>query len=344
MTTPSATEAQPDATGDAKPAAPPAEEESSAPVINQTGVHSEFIVPLPGDEFSDEDAGNSDEGSTGTGDALPPSDETPQGDDTKDTKNDAGDGTGSPPSIDLSALTEEQIETLVKDNTKVRARIDRLADNVAGNKIQANLKDQRAKDSQFEQNGRLFNRLQDDSEYREQLVTERGARAVTQFEATHLAEIDDRKQQAGVTPEMQQTAMDQAATNLDERAIPVVQMFATNLPFYADLPQETRTAFDKLNAADGEWLENAFKALGAGVQKYVEGLTRGAKSAADEAREAGANDVRAERTEGGAIKVQTNAAKSRADHQQVINDYGNNVEGTTNSMYREALVALGQDY
>lgn len=231
----------------------------------------------------------------------------------------AQDASQEQPSAD--ELPDDVIDRVLKDE-RARERIDRLAANRFGNRLQREREQWRreyerekaAADEQWSKADAAFTYLEAEGD--EAFMDRFGVKSVAEvarWRADYLQERENR-QQASV----QQQAPDQDALvaelsgQFNDMAIKEVQAAVSGLPFYSDLSDEVRTKLSALKYdPEGNWFGDAIQALTEGLAKRDERIAREHKAALDQARKAGANEADAAREEAAPVIVgATGAART----------------------------------
>jgi len=227
-----------------------------------------------------------------------------------------GDGT------EADDLTPEELKRFEKSKA-AQARIEQLAANRSGNLLQREREKLRAEVLAEHQKEQEAWRIADEGY---QLLTTRGREAfmaefrmserdAAQWEANYLAARETRGQDQGTARQADETF----ALDFNNGAITEFKAAASQLlPFYGELPDETRAKLDGLKFdPNGNWLGEAFEALAKGVAARDARIDREHKAALDEARAAGANRANAEREESAPVIVDSRpndlAAMSRTE-------------------------------
>lgn len=302
---------------------------------NAIGAYQSFVVPNEAAEETETKP-----------EGEPKGEEPPSGEQRTETAE--GDGGAKPEgeqSPNLSELTDEQLEELVR-NERVQSRIEQLANNRLGNRLQQEREKARREvqqeAEQWEQATNYYNRLQQDDDFYEQQVQAHGEEAILDFRANYMRAA---KQRNGAAPVDVEAVRAEYREQFNQGAIPEFQEALKQLtPFYDELPEDSRKAIEGLAYnPEGNWLADGFEAYAKGVSKYIEGLERKHKEALDEAREAGRNEARAAREEGKAVVV-NNGQPGDFDPHQVIREYGLMQGDWSREDFHRAKKMLGEHF
>lgn len=210
-------------------------------------------------------------------------------------------------------LPDEELDRVLK-HPKGQTRLDQLVNNRYGNQLQqARQEAQRAREQavrefQQEQQKRaeaatFYQKLSNDDAFFDDQVAKYGRPAVLHWMGDYETAIE-AENQGTPAADIERIQRDYG-TAFNAQAIDEFRTIAkATLPFYGDLPDDTRAVFEKL-AYDpaGNWLADAMTALASGVQKHIDGLERRHKEALDQARQAGKNEAIASREEASPVVV-----------------------------------------
>lgn len=282
---------------------------------------------------------------------FPFPDETPDSADAppSETKDDAA------PDGDSDDLPDELIERVL-GHEKAKARVDQLTNNRYGNRLQQEraererlaaelqaIRDAEATEKAFKEASDFYEKLNTDEAFYDAKVAEVGEGALLRWIADYKDTAASRKAGAG-SPSVDIDAVrreyDQA---FNATAISQFKDIAkATLPFYGELPEETRATIDKL-AYDpaGNWFADALQSLGTGMQKHLESLERRHKDALAEARLAGRNEAIAARESGSPVVVEGSVGTDPTD---IIRRYAAGDSTVSRADFQKARRALGQDY
>jgi len=206
-------------------------------------------------------------------------------------------------------ISDDELKRLEK-SAKLQARIEQLANNKAGNLAQRDRERIRAEERQrFQEESAAWEKA--DEGY--QLLVSKGRDSFKErygmtepqaaaWEANYLAEREKRD----AAPQVQATQSDeQIRSDFNSGAIAEFQAgIKTLLPFYGDLPEETRKTIESARFdPEGNWLADSLEALAAGVAARDERVAREHKAALAEARTAGANSALADREEASPVII-----------------------------------------
>lgn len=244
-------------------------------------------------------------------------------------------------------LTDEELERVLR-HPKGQERLDRLVNNKLGNRLQQEREAQAKDAKEWDAATSYYERLATDDDFYEAAVEakgggEAGEQAVLQYRADYL-----RAKQARETKDATPVVDDVAARAEYTQAFnsAAVSEFKdivkATLPFYGDLPAETRTAIESASyKPDGNWLGDALTAIGKGVVKHIEGLERSHTAALREATTAGKNDAIAAREDAAPVVVDGNPG---TDWNDIYRRYGEGDPKVSRDEFHRALKALGKDF
>ena len=242
-------------------------------------------------------------------------------------------------------LSDEEIERILADE-KVKQRIDRLADNKVGNRLQAAREEERRRiaeeSKQWDTATDYFNRLVDDEDFYAAQVAEFGEGRIGGFKDAYKASAQER---AGgdVAPAVDADAIRRDfAKAFNDAAVGEFQTIVKgSLPFYGDLPEDVRKTIE--SAAydpNGNWLHASLTAIGTGVTKHIEGLERKHAQALREAMTAGTNDAIAAREESAPVVVNGQQGQSFGSWAEIESAYANG--SITRAQWQKALSDHGK--
>lgn len=291
-------EEAPAATAPEAPAVPEA-------VSDATGAYERYEFPQPGQETAPPEAAPPDRAAAEPEpEAKAPEPDTPK------------------------ALTPEEVARLEKDPA-MQQRIRQLANNLHGNALQRERERLRA-EVQREIRETEAKWVKADAAY-QLLVTEgeeafmdrfgvEDEAAVARWKADYIEGRRNRNAETQAAPDTEAVVLE-VRQAFNEQAIGEFRQIAqASLPFWEELPEDARGKLSSLTFdPDGNWLEDAFKAIADGFRQRDERIAREHKSALDEARKAGANQAMAEIEEDS--PVITGATGPAKSWKQVEDDY-----------------------
>lgn len=244
----------------------------------------------------------------------------------------AGEETGkSAPATPPDDLSDEALAALWQKNQDrleklpdYQARQERLLENKHGNTLQierARIEREtreavQAEEADWAKAADFYYDLQNDPAFRAQEIArlnadgQNGEAALKVWEGTYEVEhgkreTERRAPKAASDPAAIAALKTEFATSFNGTAIGEFQEYARQaIPFYADLPEDTRKAIDTLKYDPaGNWFADGLSALGKGVQKHIETLQQQHTRALAEARLAGKNEAHADREDSGPVIV-----------------------------------------
>lgn len=216
------------------------------------------------------------------------------------------------PAAASDELTDEQIEAVLR-NEKAKARIEQLANNRLGNRLQVAeqqaIEKYRRTEAEAETKWKAaddyYRKLEDDDFYMS-AVRDLGEAKVLKFRADYLEGKAAREAAGKQQPQADFSAQQEQFTrNFNAAAIGELKAALPEvIPFYAELPETTRSAIEKAQYdPNGNWFVDSMTALGKGFQAHVDTLNRKHETALREAMEAGKNDASAAREERAPIVI-----------------------------------------
>lgn len=207
-------------------------------------------------------------------------------------------------------LPDEELEKIVR-NPKVQARIDQLANNLTGNKLQRERERLRAElQKEIQEEQARWERLDEAYQFlvaegREKFMDRFGVDEAdaAKWEADYLRERR-RGPDAASAPVDRSQIENEVTMALAQGAIEEFRRGVEALPFYGDLPDDSKKALAALKFDPAtNWFADGLNALAAGLKARDDKIEREHKKALDEARQAGANNAHAEREESAPIVV-----------------------------------------
>lgn len=213
------------------------------------------------------------------------------------------------PPAEPAALSDDEFKRIEKD-PRFTARVEQLANNRVGNVVQRErdkirsetLEQYRKEQAAWQAADEAYQLLSSrgrDAFMREYNQTERQA---VEWEANYLRE----REQRDAAPAPNSQAIETIRADFNTGAVSEMKAAMTTLlPFYGELPEETRKVIDGLAFnPEGNWLEDAFTALVKGIAARDDKVKRDHEAALREARTAGANSALAAREEGSPVIVE----------------------------------------
>lgn len=205
------------------------------------------------------------------------------------------------------AAASDDFDDETWERIKKSPRIERLVDNRYGNKLveaQQRAREEaaqhlREQDAKWQESTALYNRLSEDEDAFNQAVAENGSPAVRRFMADYEEAAAVRQQTTGPQAQAIEAAKQQFAQGFaqqfnDAALQQVKAAIPATIPFYGELPEETRTAIENLvYNPEGNFLAEGLTALGKGLKAREDRIQREHKAALEQATEAGRNEARA---------------------------------------------------
>lgn len=218
-------------------------------------------------------------------------------------------------------LPDEEVERILR-HPKGQERLNRLLQNKYGNELQrqrAEIERQvreaiRREDEQWREAESYYHRLQTDDAFFDAQVAKHGKPAVSRWIADYETAQEARNARAGGREQFDADSFRaEFATAFNNAAVEQFrEIAARSLPFYGDLPDETRKRLESLRyEPDGNWLADGFRALAEGVEKHIAKLERQHAEALAEARKAGRYEAIAEREESQPVVVESEPGEFR---------------------------------
>lgn len=232
-------------------------------------------------------------------------------------------------------LPDDAIERVLK-HPKAQSRLDQLVNNKYGNELQKARGDQerirREAVEEHEQSQRqraevadTWKRLSEDDSFFDEQVARHGRPTVLEWmakaerameaekTAPPAADVEAVKAEYG-------TAFNHAAVNEFKT------IAKATLPFWGDLPDETRAHIESLayvpdDDRPGGWLADALSALAAGVGKHLDQVKRSHREELDQARMAGKNEAIAAREDAGPVMVAPSSGSAFTSWTDVMEAY-----------------------
>lgn len=208
---------------------------------------------------------------------------------------------------------DDVVERVLR-STKGQSRVEQLVNGKLGNRMQQLEPEVRQRLQQEDANWKaehdFYEKLVSDDDFYNHVVADpvnKGEVEVKQWIVNHERQLARRTSAtaSGASDATVQQMRAEYDVAFNKVAIAQFQEGASKLiPFWAELPEETRTAVAGLKFdPDGSWLSTGLKAVFDGVAKHQEKTAADHKKAVDEAREAGRNQAFAEREEKGPVVV-----------------------------------------
>jgi hypothetical protein len=230
----------------------------------------------------------------------------------------------SPPEAQAAA-PDVDIEELLK-RPEIQQIIERRAANLAGNRLQEQVQQER----QWKAAEEYYQRLAEDDDFYEEEIRKHGKARVLRFLADFEAAKEAREKQPQVEP-----MLIQMAEQFNTAAIGAFKTYVKQSPLWHIMPQETRQRLESI-AYDPEtpWIEEALKLL-------VDAAAKGGQPRL--ARQAEQTRQAFQRTAGGPLPAPA-ANRASVDPRKIIEDYAYGRGNWTIDDYDWARQQLRQDW